>query len=266
MSLIVKNRERFERTDVPEPSPRRNLIGAIVAVAALAVTALVVFFAWNRASLESRMGDRSLSDAVATLAQYDESNPPKGYALSEDDISYVLLLTADSLNESGGTLTGARILALNSTQGTAALVNVPADLALTVDDAPTTLAELFSSQGYAACVTPLGRAAGVNFDSVILATGDVIEEAAQIAGSGAENLVRSASGLLSKIRTNLDATGLLALAEQLASVGTSNLATSDAPLTAETTTDEDGNTTETGRQVLDVTQTGVALGRFVAAE
>ena len=265
MSLIVKNRERFERTDVPEPSPRRNLIGAIVAASALVVTAIVVFLAWNQANLESRMGDHALSDAVDTLAQYDEANPPKGYAVSEDDISYTLLLTSDSLDE-GGTLSGVRILAANATQGTASLVNMPVDLALTVDDTPTTLAELFSSQGYAACVVPLGRAAGVAFDGVILATGDVIEEAAQLAGSGADNLVRTASGLLSKIRTNLDAAGLLALAERLAAVGTSNLVTSDAELTAEKVKDEDGKSTETGRQVLSASKMGVALGRFVAAK
>lgn len=266
MSFIVRERERFERIDVPEPSPRRNLIGAIVAVAALVVTGVVVLLAWNRASLESRMGDTSLSDAVSTLAQYDQASPSGGYTVSEDSISCMLLLTSDSLDEQGGTLSAARILAINSTQGTAALVNVPVDLALTVDDAPTTLSELFSSQGYAACVVPVGRAAGVSFDGVILATGDVIEEAAQLAGSGTQNLVRSASGFLSKIRTNLDATGLLSLAEQLSSIGTSNLATSDAALVAETATDEEGTTTETGRQILDRTQLGVAIGRFVSAE
>lgn len=266
MSFIVRERERFERTDVPEPSPRRNLIGAIVAAAALVATGIIVFLAWNRASLESRMGDTSLSDAVSALSQYDQASPSGGYAVSEDSISCTLLLTADSLDERGATLSAARILAINSTQGTAALVNVPVDLALTVDDAPTTLSELFSSQGYAACVVPVGRAAGVSFDGVILATGDVIEEAAQLAGSGTQNLVRSASGFLSKIRTNLDATGLLSLAEQLSSIGTSNLVTSDAALVAETTTDEEGATTETGRQILDRTQLGVAIGRFVPAE
>lgn len=265
MSLIVRNRERFERTDVPEPSAHRNLIGAIVAVAALAATAAVVYLAWNRASLESRLGDSSLSGAVAALAQYDEAGPSGGYAVSEDDISVTLLLTADSLDETGGTLTAARILSVNATQGTAALVNVPADLALTVDETPTTLAELFSSQGCAACVLQLGLAAGVSFDSVVLATGDVIEEAAQLAGSGSDNLVRSASGFLSKIRTNMDAAGLLAFAERLAAVGTANLAVSDAALVAEVATNEDGTAAETGRQTLDKTQLNVAIGRFVAA-
>ena len=262
MGLIVRDRERFERTDVPEPSPRRNVIGAIVAVAALVATAVVVMLAWNRASLESRMGDSALEDALAPQAS--SMSPSEGYVDTGNEVHSTLLLTSDSL-EDGGSLSEARILSVNATAGTATLVSVPTDLALTVDDQSTTLAELFSSQGYAACVTPLAGAAGIGFDNVILATGDVLEEAAQLAGSGTDNLVRSASGLLSKIRTNMDATGLLSFAETLSSIGVANLAASDAPLVAETTTDEAGNVTETGRQIIDRTQLGVVIGRFAAA-
>lgn len=266
MGFIVRERERFERTDVPEPGPHRNLVGALVALAAIGVTVAVVLLAWNRAKLESRLGDTSLAGAVSDLAQYDATTPSDGYVVSEDEIGLTLLLTADTLEEGGGTLSAARILAVNSTKGTAALLNVPVDLALTVDETPTTLAELFSSAGYAACVVPLGRAAGVSFDSVILATGDVIEEAAQLAGAGGDNLIRSAAGFLEKVKTNLDAQGLLALSERLASIGVANLSVADAELVNETGTDEEGNAIETGRQVLDRTWVGVATGRFVAAE
>ena len=259
---MARKRERFERTDVPEPSPRRNLVGGIVAAAALVATAVIVMLAWNRASLESRMGDTSLAGALSSQA--GAAGPAEGYVDAGNEIHSTLLLTSDSL-DAGGSLTDARILSVNATAGTATLVSLPTDLALTVDDQPTTLAELFSSEGYAACVVPLGSAAGIDFDNVILATGDVLEEAAQLAGSGTENLVRSASGFLSRIRTNMDAPGLLSFAEALSSIGVANLVPADAPLTAETTTDEAGTVTETGRQVLDQTQLGVTIGRFAAA-
>ena len=262
---MARQRERFERTDVPRGGRHTNLIGAIVCVAVLALAAGAVAFAWNRASLESRMGDTALGDALSALGRYGVEAPAEGYVETGDAVSCTLLLTADSLDAQGATLTGARILAVNETQGTAVLVSLPTDLALTVDDQQTTLAELFSSEGYAACVTPLGRAAGVRFDHAILATGDVLEQAAQLAGSSAADLVRSASGFLSQIRTDMDAAALLSFAEGLASIGTANLTTSDAPLAAETTTDEAGNVTETGRQVLDATQLGVALGRLAPA-
>ena len=131
MGLIVRDRERFERTDVPEPSPRRNLVGAIVAVAALVATAVVVILAWNRASLESRMGDSALGDALASEA--GSVGPSKGYVDTGNEVHSTLLLTSDSLDD-GGSLSEARILSVNSTAGTATLVSVPTDLALTVDD------------------------------------------------------------------------------------------------------------------------------------
>lgn len=257
---MARKRERFERTDVPVPSQRRNVVGAVVCVAVLALTAAVVWFVWGRVSAESNLGDVSLGEA---LGQQAAPEAAEGY-VAVDGVSCTLLLTADSLDD-GAALTSARILAVNAAQGTASLVNLPTDLALTVGDSQTTLAELFSSEGYDACVVPLASAAGVSFENVVLATGDVIEEAASLAGQSTQELMSSASGLLSSIRTNLDATGLLDLAETLSPIGTANLATSDAPLVAETVTDEAGNATETGRQVLDRTQLGLALGTLAAA-
>lgn len=262
---MARKRERFERVDVPRGGPHRNLVGALVAVAALALAAVAVAFAWNRANLESNMGDTALGDAVGELSQYGTSEPADGYVETGDDVSCTLLLTADSLDAQGGTLSGARILAVDATTGGAALVTLPTDLALTVDGSPTTLSELFSSSGYAACVVPLGRAANVRFDHVVLATSDVLEQAEQLAGLGTADLLRSASGFLSQIRTDMDAPALLSFAESLASVGTANLSVSDAPLAAETATAEDGSTSETGRQVIDATQLGVALGLLAPA-
>lgn len=262
MSFIMRGRERFERTDVPEPGPRSNLIGGIVAAAAIVATVVVVMLAWNRANLESRLGDNALSSAIA--AQAASAGPAKGYVDTGNEMHSTLLLTSDSL-DAGGALTGASILSVNATAGTATLVSVPTDVAVVVDDQSVTLSELFASQGCAACVAPFGQAAGISFDNVILATGDVLEEAAQLAGSGTENLVRSASGFLSKIRTNMDAPGLLAFAETLASIGVDNLAAAEAPLRADTVTDEDGNKTETGLQTINRTKLGVTVGRFAKA-
>ncbi len=259
---MARKRERFERTDVPSPSPRRNAIGAVVCVAALAVAALVVVLVWNHVSQDTNLGDVSLGDAIGQQAAAPDAG--EGYVATEG-VSCTLLLTADSLDEQGATLSAARILAVNEAQGTASLVSLPTDLALAVDGGQTTLAELFSSEGYAACVVPVASAAGVSFSNVILATSDVLEEAASLAGQGTADLVSSASGLLSRIRTNMDATGLLSLAESLSAIGVSNLSASDAPLVAETTTDEEGNAQETGRQVLDQTQLGLALGTLAPA-
>lgn len=260
---MARKRERFDRTDVPKVGPYTNVIGAVVCVVVLVAVAVVVALVWNRVSLESHLGDRGLSDALE--GQASAVVPDGGYTASTDDVACTLLLAADSLDATGATLTSAQILSVNSTQGTATLVTVPVEVSLTAGDATTTLGELFSSQGYAACVAPLASAANVSFSHVIVTTGDVIDSAASLAGTDPGSLVRSASDLLSRMRTDLDAAGLLSLAETLSGIGVSNLATADAPLAAGTATDEAGNVVETGTQVLDSTQLDVALGTLVPA-
>ena len=260
---MPRKREMFERTDVPEPSPLRNLIGAVVAVAAVAAAIAVAVLAWNRANLESHLGESALKDAVHDLAQYSVASPPAGRSGTGDTVYCTLLLTADSLDAQGASLEAARILAINATKGTSVLVNLPVDLALTVDDEPTTLSELYSSGGYASCVVPLGRASGLRFSNgVVVSTEDVLGDAAKLAGSDADELLDSASEFVTGIKTNLDAEGLLEFAEHLSQVDLSSLATVDAPLMAETTTDEEGNVTATERQVIDPGQLGVAIGLF----
>lgn len=259
---MFRKREKFDRTDVPRDSPYKNVIGAIVCVVVFAAVALAVYLVWNRVRLESRLGDADLSSAVKAQ---DEAVAPAGYVASSDELETTLLLTADSLEPAGAALQSARVLVVNKTQGTAALANIPLEAKVVRDSEPSTLAELFSSAGSAACVEPLASACGLSFDHVVVATGDVIEEAAALAGSGTTNLVRSASGLLSKMRTDLDAAGLLAMAESLSSVGTANLSQVDAVLVPETAQDADGNTVETGYQLVDTAQLGVALGTLVPA-
>lgn len=253
----------FERTDVPEPSPLRSVVGAVIAVAAVAAAIAVTFFAWNRANLESHLGDGELAGALSDLSQYGVASPPAGRSNTGDTVLCSLLLTASGLDSPGATLEGAHILAINSTKGTATLVSLPVDLALTVDGDPTTLSELFSAQGHAACVVPLGRAAGLRLSSgVIVSTGDVLEEAARLAGSDAGELLDSAADLVSRIRTNLSPAGLLEFAEQLSQVDLGSISAVDAPLKAESVTDEEGNVSATGRQIIDEGELGVMIGLF----
>ena len=145
------------------------------------------------------------------------------------------------------------------------LANVPVTTRVTSGETASSVADLFAASGGSACVAPLSQATGATFDHVVVATGDVVEEAAAIAGTGASDLVRSASDLLSKMRTDMDATDLLALAEVLSSIGTANIAVSEAPVAPETVTDEAGNAVETGLQVVDRAQLCAALGLIVPA-
>ena len=259
----MRQRERFERIDVPRETPYRNVIGGVVCAVVLVVAAIVVATVWNRVQLESRLGDTGLTDALEDQGTTGVAEGG-GYVASADEHTVVLFLTAQSL-DAGAALDEVRVLSLNTTQGTAALASVSPSVKLTVDDAPTTLADLYASQGSAACVAPLAAAAGVPFDHVVVATGDVIEEAASLSGSDASTLVASASSLLSKIRTDMDPQELLSLAETLSSAGLASLAVSEAPTYAETVADESGAVSETGYTLVDAVQLNVLLGLLVPA-
>lgn len=259
---MARRRERFERSDVPRPSALRSAVGAVVCVVVLAGAAAIGYLAWTRATLESHLEDSSLVDAVADQGSFVV--PDGGYAASADEHECVLLLTASSLDE-GASLESAQILAINTTQGTASLANVPLDARVGSSETPTTLSELFSAEGAAAVVEPVASAANVSLSHVIVATDNVLSEVAAAAGTSADELLRSAAGLLSAMRTDCDAEDLLALAEKIASVGAAGLSATDAPLVPETTTDDEGNVTETGYQVIDRAQLGLALGLLAPA-
>lgn len=259
---MPRRRERFERSDVPRASTHRSVIAAVVCVAVFAGIAAVVALLWNRVTLESRLGDKDLEGALASQPGQVVAEGT-GYVASGDDFEVVALFTADGLDPVGPALTSARILAINRTQGTAACVTVPLEAKVDAETSAT-LAEAYASQGYAACVGELSSAAGVPFDHVVVATGDVIDEVRAVVGSSASDLVRQASGLLSEMRTDMDAAELLSLAEALSAAG-SNLTFSEAFLVAEAGTDEEGNPVETGAQVIERTQLGVALGLLVPA-
>lgn len=260
---MFRKRERFERTDVPRESPYRNVIGVVVCVVVLAAVALTVSLVWNRVSLESRLGDTGISSSLDSVGSVAAS--ADGYVASTDDREITLLLTTDNVDATGSTLTSVRLLSVNHTRGAAGYINLTTDVAVPTDSGHVTLSQLFSEQGADACVAPLASVTGIAFDHVIVATGDVVEEAVALAGSDPSSLVRSASDLLSTIRTDMDAAELVSLAGDLSAVGVANITAFDAPLTADMATDESGASVATGLQTVDATQLAITLGLLVPA-
>lgn len=259
---MFRKRERFERTDVPGESPYRNVVGAVVCVVALALTAVIVSLVWNRVQLESNLGDTGLAGALDDVG--DVAATADGLVPSTDDRELTLLLVTDDLG-TGGSLTSARILSVNHTKGTAGFINLSTEVAVATDEGHVALSQLFSSQGYAACVDPLAQATGIAFDHVVVSTTDFVTEAASLAGTDAAGLVRTASDLLGKIRTDMDAATLVSLAGSISQVGLDNITAFDAPVVADVSTDADGNATETGLQAVDTVGLATYLGLLVPA-
>ena len=62
---MARQRERFERTDVPQPSHTRTVVSAVVVVVVFAALFISLSMFWNKADSYSTYNDSTLEDAVA---------------------------------------------------------------------------------------------------------------------------------------------------------------------------------------------------------
>ena len=61
---MASQRERFERTDVPQPSHTRTVVSAVVVVVVFAALFISLSMFWNKADSYSTYNDSTLEDAV----------------------------------------------------------------------------------------------------------------------------------------------------------------------------------------------------------
>ena len=262
---MARKRERFERTDVPSPSPRRNAIGAVVCVAALAAAALVVVLVWNHVSQDTNLGDVSLGDAIGQQAAAPGAS--EGYVATEG-VSCTLLLTGPTAStaEQGATLSAARILAVNEAQGTASLVSLPVlDLALTVDGGADHAGRALLVRGLRCLRRPRGLRGGRQLlergpRHVGRARGGRL---ARRSGHGGPRELRIRAALAHQDQHGRHGAPL-AGGVPLRDRRLQPLRLRRAPRCRDDH-DEGGNAQETGRQVLDQTQLGLALGTLAPA-
>lgn len=253
---MFRQRERFERTDVPRDVPYRDAVAIGVLVAVFVGLVVLVASLWARANSESSVANKDLS---ASIAAQGESVNPEGYVASSDVFTNVLVLTVDDVDAANPTLTKAQVVSLNATHKSGALATIPLDTKVNDGTSDTTLSELYASKGASACVVPLANAANVKLSHVLLATDDIWDKIAGMKSSGVSALLGSASDVLSSIKTDMRTSQLLDLVELAQAVGIDNLSAFDAPAAAE----DDGNGGTWS--VIDQTQLGVSLGTLVAA-
>ena len=239
-------RQRFERSDVPTKS-RGRTVGAIVALLVVAaMCAVVVGVLWHFAQQGSTVGDTSLAAAVSDA---DAAEAPAGYARSGDEFENVLFLIVDDPSSSNPGLRSARLACLNTTAQLGYLVDLPIDVAM--GQGGETLAQTVASEGSAAGVTAVSQASGMPVNHVIVISQAGFDSLLSMAASGASDLMGAASELLGSMVTDMDAFGLVSLAETLRGIGVGNLSVQDAPLAGDGSIDADAF--------------GVAVGYLVVA-
>lgn len=250
-----RKRERFERTDVPRYNPYRNYIAIAVLVAVGVCLVVLVGVLWSKAQQPISVGNKTLSASLETQAAVTS---PDGYTISDDSFENVLVLTVDDVNAQTPKLKNAQILTLNSTKRKGYLVTIPLDTKVNDGKSDMRLSDLFAASGASACVAPLAKAANLRMTHVMLATDGVWDKLEKYKGAGVTALLSHGADLLYSIDTDMTTADLTEVAEQVQSMGISNLTRLDAP----TTKEDDG--AGGSWEVINSSQLGASLGIMVA--
>ena len=290
--MLFRKRERFERTDVPNPGPYTNIIGgAVIVVVAIALFFIVSNVA-DRVSKETRLDDNTLAKQVSNQSSMTVTD--ERYSISQDTFTKILILKVASADDvkSGTQLQSAHILAIrehtasnddasdsgddsdepedaeqDTSSITATLADISTDVKVTSGSTSASLADLCSSQGAAACVLPLNSGANVKFSHVIVTTDSVLSAIQGLSGTDSSKLLEDSLDLVLKIRTDMTAKELVALGDKISQLGgVDAIVGFEAPTTAETAQQTDGATYETGYQVIDKTGLCASLGTLVSSD
>ena len=253
--MLFRQRERFERTDVPRESGFTNVIGVVVLIAVFIGCVAAVLSAHNYVTLQDSMEADSLESAVSGQSKLGDA--PEGFSYTEDTLGKYLFLVSDSSDgeKTGVSLSAAYVLVVNQTQGTATMCSVPVDAEVTSGDATASLSSVASGSGAAACVAPLSAAVGVKFSHVVLSTEDVLSDIVALAGKTKYLVPIDAPELLKVMNTDMSAGELVSLADDLKSIGVSNIQQVEVAASA---------ASEQGYETIDRTAFQSAVGLIVA--
>lgn len=251
-----RERERFERIDVPRYNPYRNQIAIGILVVVGIGLAILVSVLWGKANDAARTKNASIA---ASVEAQPTASPAEGYVATGDVMSSYLVLVVDDVNTSSPQLASVRIMAMDATARTGVIANVPLDTKVNDGTNDLTVQQLFAEQGSKGLVGPLAAATGVKVTHVLVTNEVFWQQVEQMSGSGTKALLDNASGLLNNVNTDMSTGDIMDMAELMQSIGLDNMQRVDAPVAQE----DDGNGGTWS--VVDATSLCVSLGLLVAA-
>ena len=249
----MKQRKRYERSDVKAPSAHKTRNALIVLAVVLIVVVCGVGILWSLAQAHSRLGDTGLSESV-------EKNGGKNTAtintqVSDHAVTTVLVFIHADNDES--VLSSAKLLSLDQSAGKGSIVNLPIDMTVKVEKMQTTLSDVFTKQQSRGSIGVVSSATGVQISHVMVVNSHGWEKVLELSNMGATQLVHQATELLNLLHTDMSAPELLNLAEMVHGIGRKNLGIVEAPCTSIAGTD---GATQT---IVDSEQLGLTLGTLV---
>lgn len=223
------------RNETPQNTSRKGIIGLVCVLLFCIAAYFGIRFLWDLAQARSSKPSTELQRAALTSEDSAKASAYDwgGYELSDHEVVTTLLLTVDDVNAEAGQLQAVQLLALDLTERSATLVNLPAGMWTRGDDGASIAADaLYASSGAATTAgsrvtARVAAALHLPFDHVFVMNAGVWEKFYQLACKNGP-LVTEAGALLSELKCDMNANSLLDFAAQAHDCGISALATADA--------------------------------------
>jgi hypothetical protein len=244
----------IDRIEGKRPATRviRTLVGLVV-LAALVAGCVYGFRAlWSAANANSSSGDSTLSQAIST----EKVTPLSDASVSPSTHSFTnyLVLVVDSVDAKPPTLKRAVVVVDDTTLGTVREAELPVALRVPSGAGDIALKDLVSSSGVASAVSPVSSALSIQLNHVVVVNASALDQFKVLVASNPDDLVSSASNLLSGVRSDLSNADLLA-----------SLATIGRPTTVVSVSGDTGSLADgSDATTIDVAQLGLDLGLLVA--
>ncbi|MBQ9007131.1 MAG: hypothetical protein IJ092_12295 [Atopobiaceae bacterium] len=224
---MFRERERFERIDVPTPSAFRNMVSLIVIGVVALVTIIVCARCWHKANQMNYLNNEALYDAL--YDQKDVSGPTGGRVWTDHDHSNVLFFIVDDIHAETPQVKAAQILVRDVDDNTAIIANLPINTKLVANESNTYLERYFSEQGAAACLAPFTDAANVHVSHVIVATERIWSQLGTFEGPTLKALLSKQTNDFATISSDFSTGELVKFAEMLQEIGIESIPQIDAP-------------------------------------
>lgn len=223
---MLRKRERFERTDVPQNKKAGFMLAAVAGAFVLVGLLIGMRWSWVMAHRDTNLADRALKSGLS--AQSDVA-VPDGFVLSQDEVSNVVVFTVDNPHAKQPQLQRVEILSLNATKSTGTLMNIPVETKINLETGDTTLAAQFAGAGASECIVPLSKAANVHISHAVVATESIWDDIALIKRGGMQGLIGRSTKVLESLKSDMSFGEMADLAEGMLKVGKDNLSRKDAP-------------------------------------
>jgi hypothetical protein len=225
--IMLRQRDRFERSDVPKPGAFRNTIAAAV-LALCAVACLLLWnVCWRKANQMNNLNNGELYDAL--YDQLSPTEPSAGRVWSDATFSNVQIFIVDDVNAEHPQLLGEQIFVRNTDTNECTIVDLPVNMKVWLSEGVSSLPVQFEEGGAVQALPPLTNATNVHVSHVIVATDRIWDQLARFKGPTIRALFSRQTNDFGTIASDFSTGELIKFGEMLQEIGFENINHMDAP-------------------------------------